>query len=245
METVVIFFALDAESGCFEDLLSGTRRTRGDGFDVTLGRLASENQHIYVIRTGVGSKNARRAAEAVLQAHHPDYAISAGFAGALIPEFKKSDLFFPTEVCDEVCRLITLDPFPQRILESRAAKQDTVQGGRLLTLPCVAADAAEKENYAREFSAKAVDMETYALAEVCRERNTPLYCVRAISDSLQQEIPKDIQKLMTQKTFFSQLGAAFSTAVKRPKSILEMAKLRGDAFGAAVRLSEILEKTVR
>ena len=242
MKTIVIFFALEMESGCFEDTLSATRRTQADGFHITLGKLGDDEQReIYVVRTGVGAENARRAAAAVLQAHRPDYAISAGFAGALIPDFKKSDLFFPSEVCDEVCRLITLDLFPEAVLKTRAAQKNAVLGGRLLTFPGVVQNAQEKEHCAREFGAKAVDMETYALAEICQERGVPLYCVRAISDSLSQEIPKDIQKLMNQKTFMAQLGAAVRTAIKRPGSVLEMAKLREDALAAAMRLADILK----
>ncbi|MDO4550046.1 MAG: hypothetical protein Q4C96_02200 [Planctomycetia bacterium] len=372
MKTVTVFFALEIESGCFEDMLSGIRRSRGDGFDVIQGHFpgtgfldtflrgactenvsaktekseensehfvlktinvksgASDNIktdvsggsrtvgetkifhevgtsesddglkdfqknkksgktddsedvrnfdrsgktgnpktqknterygrfserkekqekketeiQIYVIRTGAGMQNARGAAEAVLQAHRPDFAISAGFAGALTPNFQKSDLFFPTEVCDEMFRLISLKHFPDEILNAKEFRKNAVCGGRLLTFPAVVASFQEKERCAREFTALAVDMETYALADVCRERKIPLYCVRAMSDTLKQEISKDIQKIVGQKTFMAQLGAAVRTAVRRPGSILEMAKLREDSLAASVRLSEIVEKTIK
>lgn len=241
MQTVVVFFALEAESGCFEDMLSNTRRTRAEGFSVLRGQLGSRENEIFVVRTGVGKENAQRAAQAVLQAHRPDFAVSAGFAGGLVPELKKNDLFFPTSCCDEEFRITDLDALPDAVLKSREARENAVQGGRLLTYPHVVEDEAEKQACGAKYGAKAADMETFVLAEACRDRAVPLYCVRAISDSIEDKIPQDIQKLMHQKTFMSQLGAAFRTAVKRPRSVMDMAKLRAGALKAGIRLSEILE----
>ncbi len=245
MQTIVVFFALEVESGSFEDMLSNTRRTQADGFHVMRGRFDSQEREVFVVRTGVGKDCARRAAEAVLQAHRPDFAISAGFAGGLVPELKKNDLFFPTSACDEEFRLMDLDVLPGKMLKTREARENAVQGGRLLTYQHVVEDEQEKRQCSEKYGAKAADMETYVLAEMCRDRAIPLYCVRAISDSLEDKIPQDIQKLMHQKSFMSQLGAAFHTAIKRPGSVVDMAKLRAGAMKASIRLSEILEVMVK
>lgn len=245
MQTVVVFFALEAESGCFEDMLSNTRRTQAEGFFVTRGKFGSPQREVFVVRTGVGKENAQRAAAAVLQAHRPDFAVSAGFAGGLVPELKKNDLFFPTSCCDEEFRIMDLDTLPDTVLKSREARENAVQGGRLLTYPYVVEDEAEKQACAAKYGGLAAEMETFVLAETCRERAVPLYCVRAISDSVEDKIPRDIQKLMQQKTFLSQLGAAFRTAVKRPGSVVDMAKLRAGALQAGIRLSEVLEIIIK
>ena len=70
-----IVFALGIESGCFEDLLSGVVTIRGKDFVVHQGGL--KGRRVVTILSGAGSRNAARAAEALIDGHRPLRVISA------------------------------------------------------------------------------------------------------------------------------------------------------------------------
>ena len=63
----------------------------------------------------------------------------------------------------------------------------------------------------------AVDMESFAVAEVCRRRNVPFSPIRAINDTADEMLPPDVERLLAQKTGASQSGAAWGDR-RRPAS---------------------------
>ena len=71
---------------------------------------------------------------------------------------------------------------------------------RLVRLP------EEKLALGEKYAAAAVDMETLAVAGVCRRRQTPFLAVRAISDAAGDVLPRDVQKLLDQKTAAARPG---------------------------------------
>ena len=112
--------------------------------------------------------------------------------------------------------------------------------GRLLTLDHVVRLRAEKRQLGLEHNALAVDMETFAVAEVCRERAVELLAVRAISDSVDDELPPDIGRLLGQVSFFGQLGAAVGSIFRRPAALKDLFHLHQNALTASGRLAEFL-----
>jgi adenosylhomocysteine nucleosidase len=90
----------------------------------------------------------------------------------------------------------------------------------------------------------AVDMESLAVAQVCRERNTRFLAVRVVTDDLSADLPPEILSLVG-STGTIRFGAALGAAWKRPGSIKEMWKLREAAGKAAGRLADFLDGVVR
>ena len=87
---VGVVFALGIEAGGLEDLLEGAIHIRAYGFAVRQGGL--RGRHVVVVQSGAGAAAAAHATEALLSGHHPQWVISAGFAGGLSPELKRHDL---------------------------------------------------------------------------------------------------------------------------------------------------------
>ena len=79
-----VVFALGIEAGGTEDLLHGAVTLRGQGFVVRQGEL--RDRRIVLVQSGPGRTRAASAAQALLDGHHPEVVISAGFAGGLDPE---------------------------------------------------------------------------------------------------------------------------------------------------------------
>ena len=101
-----IVFALGIESGCFEDLLSGSIRIRGSGFFINEGGL--KGRRVAIIRSGPGLQNAAHAAQVLIDGHRPQIVISAGFAGGLDHSLKRHDILLADSVIDSSGEQIVL-----------------------------------------------------------------------------------------------------------------------------------------
>jgi adenosylhomocysteine nucleosidase len=115
--------------------------------------------------------------------------------------------------------------------------------GRLLTIPEVAKSPEDKQRLGRETGAIAVDMESAAVAAVCRERKVRFMAVRVISDAMNETLPDEALTILSDRGAV-QIGAAVSALWKRPGSAAELWKLRTAANEAASRLGFFLEGVV-
>ena len=83
-------------------------------------------------------------------------------------------------------------------------------------------------------------METAAVASTCQQAKTRFMSVRIISDAFEDELPKEIERFLQQKTMASKLGAAAGAIVKRPSSLKDMWKLQEEALKATDRLARFV-----
>ena len=83
-------------------------------------------------------------------------------------------------------------------------------------------------------------MESFAVAEVCRQREVPVLVVRTISDAVDDELPPDIGKLLAQWLFAGQLGAAVGSVFRRPGAMKDLFNLHQTALAISGRLAKFL-----
>lgn len=254
-----IVFALGIESGSLEDLLSGTVRIRGSGFFIKEGGL--KGRRVVIIRSGAGMTNAARAAEALIDGHHPKIIVSAGFAGGLDTGLKRHDILIADCVTDQSGRQIHIgrQSLPPDVstkshtldvstdlrtlfcpLDYKKIAWPGLHFGKLLSAGRVVRDPSEKQSLHEQHQAMAVDMETFAVAEVCRRRGTPLCAVRIIVDAASDALPPDIDKLLDQKTGAARLGAAIGAMWKRPSSIKDLWALKENSLVASMELAKFI-----
>jgi adenosylhomocysteine nucleosidase len=232
-----VVFALSQESGCFVDMLSQVHVTRGDGFTVRRGRYGE--REVVLVESGVGLKRAAKATHALIDAYRPRLVVSSGFAGGLDDRLRRYDLAAVDSLVDEAGREITLDPAAHVPL---LAEFPNLHQGRLLTVDRIIRLSKEKRKLGEKHQAPAVDMESFAVAEVCRERAVPLLVVRAISDTVDDELPADLGYLISRKSFAGQLGAAFGSLLRRPGAAKDLFNLHQTALEASGRLAKFLAR---
>ena len=121
-----------------------------------------------------------------------------------------------------------------------ALRRPGVHRGSLLTTDRVVRLPREKQSLFQRYGAMAVDMETFAVAEVCLRRNVPFSSVRVINDTADEALPHDVEHLLAQKTGAAQLGAALGAIWRRPASAKDMYQLRENALVASGRLAKFL-----
>ncbi len=236
---VGVVFALAIEAGGLEDLLEDVVFIRGAGLAVRQGRL--HGRPVVVVHSGPGASAAAKAAEATLQGHHPQWMISAGFAGALDPAVGRYDFVMAEQLVSLDGRVLGTD---LKVDTASLAQTPGVRVGRLLSADHVVRDPAEKRALGEQHKALAVDMETFAVAEVCQRYGTPMLAVRIITDTAEERLPAEIRVLLEQKTVAAKLGAVWAAVWNRPAVAKQLWELKERALVASDRLARFLASMV-
>jgi adenosylhomocysteine nucleosidase len=87
-------------------------------------------------------------------------------------------------------------------------------------------------------------MESYTVAEVCARTSARFLAVRVISDTVDEVLPPDIDRMTRQKSSAGRWGAALAAAIDRPGALKEMLKLRENALVASDGLAKFLANLV-
>ena len=133
-----------------------------------------ESEGAVVVCGGIGREAATEATRAVIERYRPQVVVSAGFAGAVVPELRVASILDPAKVI--------------------AAATGTAFGtggagsGVLVTVAAVAGPE-EKRRLAERFSAQAVDMEAAAVAKAAQAGGVRFRALKAISDELDFPLP--------------------------------------------------------
>lgn len=236
---VACFFALGIESGGLYDLLETPQTIRHEGFVEHLGLL--DGRLISLVETGVGSKQARRTTERYVELRQPKWIVSSGFAGGLAEPVKKGHVVMADAVARKERDELAI---PFSMSAEQVAAQPGLHVGRLLTVDKIIRTPNEKRQLGEAQQAIAVDMETYATAEVCAERKTRLMSVRVITDAVDDELPKNLERLVEQTSTAKMIGAAAAAIINRPSSVQDMWRLRETAMKASDRLARFLQGVV-
>jgi adenosylhomocysteine nucleosidase len=232
---VGIVFALGIESGCLEDRLEGCVTIRGHDFVAREGGL--KGRRVLLALSGAGRPSAAHTTEVLIDGHQPKMVISAGFAGGLSPRLRRNDILLANCVLTGDGGELPV-PWPANV--AVFAQQSGVHAGGLLTVDQIVRLPRQKRSLHERYGATAVDMETFAVAEVCRRREIPFLAVRVVHDAVDDVLPDDVEYLLQQKTHAARLGAAFAAALRRPGSVKDMYRLREEALVASDRLARFL-----
>jgi adenosylhomocysteine nucleosidase len=236
---VALVFALSLESGGLVDRAGHVVTTECPAFVERIGML--DGRPVVIAESGVGRQAAMQATEDLIKIHHPQWIVAAGFAGALVPTLKCGDILMADSIVD--CAHQSLE-VGFRIAPQVVEATPSLRVGRLLTVDQLVRHRSEKEQLAAEFGAVACDMETMAVAQVCRQRQVRFLSVRIISDGLDDRLPPEVEHMLDQQSVAGKLGAATRAIFQRPGSIKDIWKLQETARRASDRLANFLAGVV-
>lgn len=227
--------ALSMELNHFFDRCEKVRTVRGAGFRFRGGRI--NDIRIASVESGAGMKKSARATRALIDGHSPAWMISCGFAGALRDGLKIGDIVVSDSVSNQSGATIATP---------HGMSSDPANGlhiGRVLTSDKIVRLVDEKRSLANEFDAIACDMESYAVAEVCRDAKIPFMIVRCITDDLSADLPTEVHALLVSSKA-GRIGAAVGALWNRPESVKDLWNLREHAAVASRRLAPFLASVV-
>ena len=142
-----------------------------------------ESTYAVAVCGGIGAEAARRAAQAIIVRYAPSVVISAGVAGALVPELKVGETLFPAVVVD------TLDGSRHDTAIQEAPLANTPLARTVLASFPEIVGLQQKQQLAKSYGAQAVDMEAAAVAKAAMLHHLPFLAIKSISDELEFELP--------------------------------------------------------
>ena len=168
---------------------------------------------------GVMGERSGSALEKLIAGRRPSIIVSAGFSGALRAEVPAGTIVVGENFTDfDAVRGIS---FPEEFRFGRIATCDEILLGR-----------TSKLAFAEETGALAADMESAHLHAVCKHAGIPMLSLRAIADTLDQNIPVPGNVLMDPETGRANPQGIFKYLFAHPKAAPEFARLVRNARAA-------------
>lgn len=233
-----IVCALKLELAEYLDKCDRVRKYSGGDFTFRGGFTGPDwDIRLVIVEAGTGAERARRATQALMDAHTPVWVISAGFSGALHPDLQLGDIVVANSIVDTAGQELQVDvkmtPDPERGWHV----------GRILMAGEIVRSVSEKRQLAERHDALAVDLESLEVAQVCQQTGTRFMAVRVISDDLSHDLPPEVMSVFG-GTGSLRAGAIAGALLKRPSSMKDMWRLRENAQHASERLARFLNVVV-
>lgn len=185
--------------------------------------------HARVLVTGMGRTNVAASLNTWLSRERPDQVLSCGFAGGLDPALAVGEVLFEAEAPN---------PLRSRLLAAGARE------GRFHCADTVAVTAGEKQKLRAVTGAEAVEMESWAIWEICRRVGLPVATVRVISDAAGEDLPLDFNRVLGLSGRIDYAQLALLTA-RRPAALIEMLQWHRRLRRAARVLGDFLALIIR
>ena len=228
-------FAFGIEAGGLADRVADRVSMRGTKLVEHVGDI--DGRRVAIVETGVGGEAAGTGCRDLIEVRHPNWVVSAGFAGALCPRLKRGHVLLADRVTDGAGRSLAVG---LQLGEDATNASPSVHVGRLLTVDKLITEPDKKRRLGETHDALACDMESLAVAEVCREAKVRFLSVRIISDAVDERISPEVANLVQQKSLAGTLGAITGAVMRRPANIKTMWKLHSDATKLSERLAKFL-----
>jgi len=236
---IAFIFATAIESDGFVNLMEDRSTTRCASYVEHAGRLGGHP--LVVAESGVGAKAAAKATDDVIAVSKPGWIVSAGFAGALAEGIGRGHVLMADDLVN-----VRDDHLSVGFKIDRGVVEATrgLHLGRLLSIDRLVDSPDQRRELGVRYHAAACDMETMAVAEVCRQRRVRFLSVRVITDAVDDRLPPEVERLTKQKTMAGKLGVATGAVFKRPGTAKDLWRLREDALKASDRLAKFLSGVV-
>ncbi len=195
-------------------------RPQKDGFILEKG-----NSIFEVLVCGPGRINVKEA----LANRRPSQIINPGFAGSINPAFGKGDVVRVSSIRSGSC-VCPVDDCEYPDLSS-------LNPARLVTAPAPLG-AQDKMTMHKDDAGDLVDMESFHVQSFCREQAIPYCGIRAVSDSLEDELPDVVKNSFDGRRF--KLGQIIRAAIFSRSTRGQLLQLRKDSQEAAEALGRAL-----
>jgi adenosylhomocysteine nucleosidase len=236
-----ITFALSSESSGVVSKLQARQRHDNllsgkiDNPEIIGAREPVRSRDVTILHTGVGAKNCNARLEILLHKTRPSLVISSGFAGAVSEELGIGDLILAHNFSDP-----GLLAKAEQILQDREPRVV-----KLFTSSSIIDSVAERNEIARAAGAAAVDMETGAIADVCKIHGVPLLSLRIISDTVSQPFPAPPSVLFDIERQRTNFGGLLGYVLRDPGSVWRLFRFGRQIARARARLTEAIVAVVR
>jgi adenosylhomocysteine nucleosidase len=187
---------------------------------------------IVATTVGVGTRAAVEATERLLRSVSVPLVVVVGIAGASAPHLRVGDVVVPETVIHG----------PSDAPYTSTALGGTDRMGTILTSDDLLVDAEAVAALHRR-GITAMDMETGAIAAVCDRHGVPWTAFRAISDTIDRPVDKDVMTMLS-RDGTPNVGAALRFIARRPHRIPHLVSMARDSTRACQAAAAAAEKAL-
>jgi adenosylhomocysteine nucleosidase len=211
--------------------------------EVYVAEIASAQ--VTVALTGVGARQAALTAPQIMRGEFDvfDCCISSGLAGGLQSKYGIAEVLAARSVFSEA---VPADGTSRLIQCSGALVSFAADSGAKAVEQFYSADhviSTAREKQALSAKADAVEMESFEILRAAQSAGVPAVAVRAISDTLDEDLPIDMAEILTDEGQVSIPRVLGQVAVK-PRSLPGLLRLGKNSRVAAQSLSRFLDTYV-
>ena len=199
---LAVLTAMPREAASFAKAINATPVNGGEG----LLRGVLGETGVLVSAVGIGAKEIDRVVAELTQDHGVTEIVAMGYAGAADASLNTGDLVLGTDTCliDEsgLTEIHSRDAVAALDAKLLARAESGLSGwgipyraGKIGTVARVVTEPRTKREIAERFGIRAVDMETYHVAEAVSRYRLPFLAVRAIVDTAEMQLPQGLDAL--------------------------------------------------
>lgn len=198
--------------------------------------------HVTVALTGVGARQAALTASQIMRSEFEgfDCCISGGLAGGLRSNYRIGEVLAARSVFSEA---VPADGTSRLLPCSAALVSFTAECGATVVEKFYSADhviSTAREKQAISAKADAVEMESFEILRVAQEAGVPAVAIRAISDTLDEDLPLDMSQILTDQGQVS-IPRVLGQVARKPQSLPGLIRLGKNSRAAAQSLSRFLD----
>ncbi len=200
-------------------------------FEAAGFRPADHSTQVWVLGAA-GKSAAQKFVEHLDRSARPGLVISAGLAGALEPGLSVGDI------------IVGEDSEPGFLKKILSLEGTRWAEGKIHTVDAIASTQREKSDLARLAGAQVCDMESSRIASICQSRGIEFAGIRAVSDTLDFDMPVPPDSLAHPRTGKPDVPRLLISLLSRPSKIPDFFQMIRDANRARNVLGKCLEKLV-
>lgn len=248
---IALFAAFPQELRHIARNLRIKEKVRTGSFNIALADY-SPSSEVVVVESGMGIHNTQTAFSHVVDQYHPDFILSVGFGGALYDGASIGDLVWASKVflvpaAEEGSPVPPPDCWQQlstgpgaRDICLRLSLQFPVREGNVLTLTNWVEKSKLMKSLPAELPLPVSDMETYFFAKLSAGAGLPFLAVRSITDSADEEIPRELLRV-TDEAGNYKLPRALGIVLSSPQLIPDIVRLGRNSHVASRKLWSLME----
>ncbi len=220
---LIVFGALKIEIAAVLGLMEDASISKAR--DIILHEGTINRKDVIVAITGMGKQNAQKAVDLVIEKYLKNKGrediniLSAGFCGSTSKRLKAGDIVFYSSIkkidspnTSDFRSKATLGLKSYKIIGSKALNglAAAAAGG---TVPRIITQPRHKKKICSGLGVEAIDLESYWIGRKILSRGLPFYCIRSVSDAIEDRLPGYFGTFSKPGTFFRIIRSCFFSII--------------------------------
>lgn len=221
--------------------------TAARGGTLRAGRFSLAGHEFLLMESGMGFRNAAKAAEMLIRDGSPDLLVSAGFCGGIAPELLVGDVVVAKEIIianedgfEEIP--LALSAVGGNFAACQAAEGKRIFEGTFVSTSVITSKVRLAGMLCGSYPNPVVDMESGAVAIVAAENGIPLLAIRAVSDSAAEELRFSLDEFCDAGMRRILLHKVLLTILRKPSIMPQLLRLAFSSRRAAESLTATLSR---